>query len=277
MILCEEGDIMMRKKKESCFSYQSIFKSRQLLSWGQIFLILILWSVLWLKPMAGVFQSQVDLNVQNEIGKVTGKMPEESLSYIAEQNILKAGFEEGQQTKVFQKDDFMLVFLPKADDVEDLLANQQSILLLLPESFIYQVDNNEKYAANYSVNVRESLKSKTTFANMLNESYQSELVNSQKTTFLLGRHLVLCLFGIGGLFIIGTVLKRLQDYYHFDIYNFKETMALITIASIIPNFLSFIIGMWHPNIALILSISLLGTIICLLSLYRQTKFKEVRE
>ncbi|MCZ0718126.1 hypothetical protein [Aerococcus kribbianus] len=257
------------------FSRQAIFHYHFHMTWLRSSLVFTLWTLLGVLVMAIHFQPINNSDAQEAILTIEDEIDASMLNFLSQQEISNGQFSENNPSKSLSNNQITLAFLPSADVLDPLLSDSKNVLLIMPEGYTYK-NSKGQYTANFSDNLVDSLENPQTFATMLNQTYQDEFRKNQQLIYLLGRHAVFLIFGIGGLFVMASFFKRMQDYYHFDIYNFEATVGLFALAMGFPSLLATVAGLYWPNILMMLAIMHIGTILTLIAVYFETNFKEER-
>lgn len=257
----------------SIFHPQRIFKNHQSFSWVKMSVIFLIWTLIWLVPMTIHFTNLSTTEESHQFQEISSSVPGEALNQLKHAPKQGRGLGDETQTKQYQSENLIVSVMPPADDVSNLLEDHQNVILLVPEGFTIQVDYDKRYSASFPKDWDKHLDSSEDFINALDRAVVNDYQSNKQMIFLFGRHLVFLIFGIGGLFIIGSFFRRIVISHRWDIYNFEATMNIVGLALGVPAFLATILGLFKPNIVMMLIIIWGGTVTQLYYSYKKTGFK----
>lgn len=255
------------------WSPRAIFEEQHEFNWLKSTLILVFWSAVMLVPLWSNFTPVDQLSDTAAFQAAGDHLPAETSQIIAEQPFEKGAFLPDSEPFVLEDDDATIGFLPMADNLDGLLTRDGYVLVFLSDSFSYRTPDGGAYGANYPFDFRDHLYSNEAMMDSLLASYQATQTGTQRAIYVMSRHLVFILFGIGGLMIIAANMNRLRREHFWDIYGFERGLAMVTMAAGIPSLLATLAGFFYSHNLLMLAIQIAGTIIMLRMSYKQTGFK----
>lgn len=250
-----------------------IFEKKHEFNWLKSTCIMLFWSVFMLIPLGVNFTPNNDISEQVAFENSPAMFPAETSHIIAEQPFENGQFSAESDPILLSNDTSIVAFLPVADDLEALLAADKYILILLPDSFSLRTPQGDAYGAGYSPDFSEQLDSNETMIMSLLASYQHTQIGMQRTMYIMSRHLVFMIFGIGGLMIVTANIYRLRRQYFWDIYNFEASLAMVVLAMGVPSLGATLAGFIYGHNLLLLFIMLAGTLGMLYLSYKRTHFK----
>lgn len=259
------------------WSPRAIFEQQHAFNWLQSTLILVFWSAVMLIPLWSNFTPVNQLSDTVAFQAAVDQLPAETSQVIAEQPFEDGAFTNEGEPFILEADDATISFLPAADDLEGLLARDGYILVFLADDFSYRTPDGGAYGAGYPYDFMDQLSSNEAMMDSLLASFQATQTSTQRVIYVMSRHLVFILFGIGGLMIIAANMNRLRREYFWDIYGFERGLAMVAMAAGVPTLLATLAGFFYGHNVLMLAVQIAGTIIMLRISYKQTNFKTARD
>lgn len=254
------------------FSPANIFYHRYLMTWWKSVFVMVLWSIIMTWPFVSSFQPVEDGTVNNAFEELHTIIPDETASVLSNFTYENGAFKSDQTDIVIDGDQMQLVILPSADNLDGYLKGTDKLLLILPDQFVYQTDQETRYTANLPLNLEDYLEDNDTLIESLRVSYQTEVNTQSRQILVMTRQLTIFILGLGGLLLITSRLNILQKNQFHDLFSFQYCLGMVATAMGLPAILSIVIGFFMPTVVIMIPILWIGTITMLYLSYRQTKF-----
>lgn len=258
---------------KNIWSPKKIFAQQHEFNPFQSGIILIFWSIVMLLPMVLNFSPIYDFDGTKSFSSGVNELPAETSQVLSEQEFENGAFVEGNESFTLQSGNATVSFIPPADDIGDLVNGQGYLLMLLPDSYSFRTPDGEGFGASYPFDFMENLESNESMMNSLLNSYHAGEISTQRTYYLVTRHLIFLVFGVGGIMMIAARLNVLRRRNFWDIYNFRNGLSMTAMASGLPSIIATLVGLVYSHNVLILVIQVLGTLLMLWISYRVTQFK----
>ena len=254
------------------FSPANIFYHRHLMTWWKSILVMVVWSIIMTWPFARSFEPVEDGTVNNAFEELQTIIPEETVSELSNFTYDNGAFQSDQSDIVIDGVQLQVVIFPSADNLDSYLKGTDKLLLILPDQFVYQTDQDTRYTANLPLDLNDYMTDNATFIESLRVSYQTEVNTQSKQILVMTRQLTIFILGLGGLTIIVSRLNILQKNKFHDLFSFQYCLGMVATAMGLPAIIAIIVGFYTTSVSVMIPILWVGTIVMLCLSYRQTKF-----
>lgn len=254
------------------FNTANIFYHRHLMTWWKSILVMVIWSIVMVWPFSYNFQPVEDGTVNDAFEELHTMIPDETISELSKFDYNNGSFQTDQTDVIIEGDQMQVVFIPSADNLDGYLKGNDQLLMILPDQYVYQTDQNTRYTANLPLDLNQYMTDNHTFIESLRVSYQREINTQSRQILVMTRQLTIFILGLGGLLMIATRLNTLQKHRFHDLFSYQYCLGMVATAMGAPTILATIIGFIVPTVMIMIPVLWIGTIIMLYLSYRQTKF-----
>ncbi len=255
------------------FSPSNIFHHRYKMTWWKSVFVMVIWTILMTLPFYSTFKSIEDKSVNQDFDQLTNMLPDDTASRLATLNYDNGVFASDLTDQIIEGNAMKVVMIPSADNIEGYLKDNESILLILPDQFVYQVDSDTRYTANLPLDLMDHLGDNGQLVESLRQNYHVEINTQNLQMLIMTRQLTFFILGLGGLLLVASRLNILQKHHFHDLFSFEYCVGMVAMAMGVPAIVAIIVGIAFPTTAVILPILWIGTIAMLYWSYRQTGFK----
>src|SRR5699024_8570415 len=142
------------------------------------------------------------------------------------------------------------------------LKGTDKLLLILPDQFVYQTDQDTRYTANLPLDLNDYMTNNATFIESLRVSYQTEVNTQSKQILIMTRQLTIFILGLGGLMIIVSRLNILQKNKFHDLFSFQYCLGIVATAMGLPAIIAIIVGFYITSVSVMIPIYGLERLSC---------------
>lgn len=255
------------------FNPANIFYNRHLMTWWKSILVMVVWTIVMTLPFYVSFTPVEDGEANQDFEELVAILPEETASQLQSADYNQGAFQTEETDVVIEDDQLPVVFIPSADNIESYLGENEKILLILPDQYVYQVSSNKRYTANLPMDLTDHLSSNEQFIERLRQNYQDEINTQSRQILIMTRQLTFFILGLGGMLLIASQLNKLQRSHFHDLFSYQYCFGMVATAMGVPAILAIIAGFIVTSVTVMLPILWIGTILMLYLSYRMTQFK----
>lgn len=259
---------------KSILTPKRAFNDRKQLSWLQIIIVFFILTLLMVIPVYNYYSAIDVFSIRDFYPNTVLLIDEETIdvlksSEFSNGNILLEGESYSRESANG------LIGIGIESNQFPTIEEDENALLFGTESILISDENGSSEIISYPLNHSLGLVAdQEQLVSELSQLYTNQNGSSIAWTFTLVIYLFIVLAFLFMVFVYAYLIYLLKDFTLSSIMNYREAVNLILNLMGIPTIVALVYGFIRFNVITMLAIQIIGLILLLVILYRQTKFQD---
>lgn len=250
------------------------FENRRQLSWPQMIVIFLLLTFFMIIPVYTHYQHIQYFSIRDFYPGIDKLIDEEMVSVLKQTDYINGEIHPPESNYLKANNQGVIGvgdLRNKADDLEEA----DTFLLFDTDYFVIGDEQGNVETINYTEDFSLSgVENGEDVLYELSRQYTTQNRDSIVNSFTLVIYLFILVASLFIVFIYAYLLTLMKDFTRSSIHTYKEAVNLILNSLGIPTLLAFFFGFYRFNIVTMVAIQIIGLILMLFVLFKQTKFQD---